>query len=159
VLIDAHDDNEALAIAVTVDAVVAGGGTHVVAALRDLSRGHLLHYVNTGIRCVQWHAPRMITEELSSPGITDVYTELMTDGGENTYSARLPVALGPVTVEHCYLTLGRVHGVTLLAARAGEKLLVNPGWATELPAGSVLYYVSPARLSPEQLIASLAVRG
>ncbi|WP_245560459.1 ion channel [Actinopolyspora halophila] len=79
VLIDAHDDNEALAIAVTVDHV--SPELAPVVALRDMSRAEHLRYVNSSIRCVQWHTPQMITEELLDPGITQVYAELVTHGG------------------------------------------------------------------------------
>jgi Trk K+ transport system NAD-binding subunit len=153
VLIDAREDNEALAIAVTVDHVRTGA--HVVVTLRDLERASLLRYVNADIRCVQWHTPRMITEELTSPGIAEVYAELMTHGGANTYSVRLPESLGPVRVEHCQSALGRRHGATLLAARSDGQLLVNPHWQTELAGGTVLYYISPHRLTPEQFAQAL----
>lgn len=153
VLVDARDDNEALAIAVTVHHV--NPDAHVVVTLRDMERVPLLRYVDDGIRCVQWHTPRMITEELKSPGIAEVYAELMTHGGANTYSAPLPESLGPVRVEHCRMALGRQHGVTLLAARSDGELMVNPNWRTELPAGAVLYYVGPRRLTPEQIADAL----
>lgn len=154
VLVDARDDNEALAVAVTVDHLDAN--PHVVVTLRDMTHASLLHYVDERVRCVQWHTPWMITEELTSPGIAEVYTELMTPGGVNTYSLALPTSLGPVLVEHCQTRLGREFGVTLLAARAGDTLLVNPSWDTELPAGAVLYYISPQRLTPEQLAVVLS---
>jgi Trk K+ transport system NAD-binding subunit len=153
VLIDARDDNEALAIAVTVDHVREGA--HVVVTLRDLARARHLGYVNSAIKSVQWHTPRMVTEELQSPGIAEVYADLMTHGGANTYSATLPESLGSVRVGDCQSTLGREHGAIVLAARAGEQLLVNPAWETELPAGSVLYYVAPRRLADEQIETSL----
>jgi Trk K+ transport system NAD-binding subunit len=149
VLVDARDDNEALAIAVTVDHV--NPGTHMVVALRDTARASLLHYVNENVRCVQWHTPRMIVEELTSPGIAEVYTELMTHGGASTYSVALPESAGPVLVEHCQTAFGRQHGATLLAVRAGGRLIVNPGWHTELPPGAVLYYVSPRRLTAQEI--------
>ena len=153
VLVDARDDNEALALAVTVDHV--NPGTHLVVTLRDMKRASLLRYVNGRVRCVQWHTPRMINEELTSPGIAEVYAELMTSGGANTYSTPLPESLGPVLVDHCQTTLGRRHGATVLAARADGTLLVNPDWRTELPAGAVLYYVSSRRLTPEQIADAL----
>lgn len=153
VLVDARDDNEALAIAVTVDHVTTDA--HVVVALRDMDKATLLRYVDEDIHCVQWHTPRMITEELTSPGIAEVYAELMTDGGANTYSLPLPESLGPVLVENCRTGLGRRHGATLLAARAGGRLLVNPDQHLELPAGAVLYYVSPRRLTAEQVTQAL----
>ena len=153
VLVDARDDNEALAIAVTVDHVHSGA--HVVVTLRDIARARHLAYVNAGIRAVQWHTPRMVTEELQSPGIAEVYAELMTHGGANTYSAPLPVSLGPVRVGECKSRLGKEHDATLLAARTDEGLLVNPAWEIELPAGSVLYYVAPRRLATEQIESSL----
>ncbi|MFC4852693.1 NAD-binding protein [Actinophytocola glycyrrhizae] len=149
VLIDARDDNEALAIAVTVHHV--NPDVHLVVPLRDMDRATLLRRINENIRCVQWHTPRMITEELTTPGIAEVYAELMTFGGANTYSMRLPGALGPVLVERCQIALGREHGAIVLAARTDGRLLVNPPWQTELPAGSVLYYVSPRPLTAAQV--------
>ncbi|MGA8115000.1 MAG: ion channel [Actinocatenispora sp.] len=154
VLVDARDDNEALAVALTVDH--ARGASHLVVTLRDMRRASLVTYVDHDIRCVQWHAPRMITEELTSPGITEVYTQLMGHGGANTYSTTLPASLGTVSVGHCQTELGRQHGATLLAARTDSRLLVSPSWHTELPPGAVLYYVSPHRLSTEQITRTLS---
>ncbi|MGH3948528.1 MAG: NAD-binding protein [Pseudonocardiaceae bacterium] len=153
VLVDVRDDNEALAVAVTVDH--ASSRAHVVVTLRDMARAPHLRYVDEGIRCVQWHTPRMVTEELTSPGITEVYAELMTHGGANTYSATLPESLGPVTYGACQTALGQRHGVTVLAARVGAELVVNPDWQTELPPGTVLYYVSAQHLDAEQIARSL----
>ncbi|EHR52938.1 K+ transport system, NAD-binding component [Saccharomonospora marina XMU15] len=157
VLVDARDDNEALAVALAVDHVATDA--HVVVTLRDMERASLLGYVDDHIRCVQWHTPRMITEELTSPGIAEMYAELMTHGGANTYSVTLPESLGPVPVDRCRVTLGRRHGVTVLAARAGERLVVNPGWGDELPAGAVLYYVSAGPLTSEQVEQALRQDG
>jgi Trk K+ transport system NAD-binding subunit len=153
VLIDARDDNEALAIAVAVAHVSAGA--HVVVTLRDMQRAERLHYLDQRIRCVQWHTPRMIIEELTSPGIAEVYTELMTSGGPNTYSTPLPDSLGALSVAHCQTSLGRHHGATLLAAHTGDRMLVNPGWDTRLPAGATLYYVCDHRLTAGELTRAL----
>lgn len=150
VLIDPRDDNEGLAIAVTVDHVHPDA--HIVVALRDLDRAAHLHYVNSDIRCVRWHNPRMITEELQDPGITQIYEELMTHGGAgNTYSSTLPESLGRVTYGACQTALGRHHQATVLAARSTGELLVSPSWDTPLPAGAVLYYIGRHRITPEQL--------
>jgi len=149
VLVDVRDDNETLAVAVTVDHVT--NATHIVVTLRDMEKVSLLTYVDKNVRCVQWHTPRMITEELTSPGIAEMYSVLMTHGGANTYSVPLPDSLGPVLVEHCQTVLARRHGVNVLAVRVDGELMVNPAWQTELPAGAVLYYVSPERLTPEQI--------
>jgi voltage-gated potassium channel len=156
VLVDARDDNEALAIVVTVNHVAPG--VHLVAGLRDMARSAHLHYVHDAVRCVQWHSPRMLTEELQSPGISQVYTELMTHGGANTYSVRLPDHLPPVTYGDCQVTLGRRHDATLLAARTADQLLVSPPWQTPLSGGAVLYYVGERRLTTEDLATSLHAR-
>jgi voltage-gated potassium channel len=153
VLVDGRDDNESLAITVTVHHL--NPTVHLVVALRDLDRTVLLQRIDDTVRCVQWHTPRMITEELTSPGIADVYTELMTAGGVNTYSVRLPDSLGPVLVERCQTALARRHGAIVLAARTNGRLLVNPDWQTQLPAGSILYYVSVQRLTPDQISQAL----
>lgn len=154
VLVDAHDDNEAMTIAITADHVAEGA--HLVVALRDIGRVRHLRYVNEAARCVQWHSIHMITEELKDPGITEIYTQLMTHGGgADTYSVRLPSSLGPVLVDRCQTSLGRRYGATMLAARAGDTLLVNPSWQTRLPAGVVLYYVGSRRLTPAEIANAL----
>ncbi len=66
VLVDGRDDNEALAITVTVHYL--DPRVHLVVPLRDLERSTLLRRINENVRCVRWHTPRMITEELTSPG-------------------------------------------------------------------------------------------
>jgi voltage-gated potassium channel len=78
-VIDARDDNEALAIAVAVDH--ANPRIHMVAALRDLGRRDTLRYINEGVQTVQWHMPFLLTEEASDPGITQIYNDLMSSGG------------------------------------------------------------------------------
>jgi voltage-gated potassium channel len=153
VLVDARDDNEALAVTVTVHHV--NPDAHLVVALRDLDRARLVRRIDDDVQCVQWHAPRMITEELTTPGIAEVYAELMTFGGANTYSVRLPESLGTVRVDHCQTALGRRHGALVLAARTGGRLVVNPSWETELSAGAVLYYVSLRPLTAEQIAETL----
>ncbi len=149
VLVDVRDDNEALAVALAVDHVTTSA--HIVVTLRDLERSSLLGYVSENIQPVQWHTPRMITEELQSPGISEVYVDLMTHGGANTYSVTLPDTLGTVSVEQCRTALDRQYDATLLAARTGEALHVNPARNTTLPPGSVLYYVSAEPLSGRQV--------
>lgn len=156
VLVDARDDNEALAIAVTVHHV--NPQVHLVVSLRDLERSTLLRRIDENVRCVQWHSPRMITEEMTTPGIAEVYADLMTFGGANTYSVRLPESLGSVLVDRCQIALGRRHGAIVLAVRTEGQLMVNPPWQTELPAGAVLYYVSPRPLTLEQVTEALRVQ-
>lgn len=155
VLIDARDDNEALAVAVTAGHIAPGA--HTVVALRDMDRTTHIRYVNASAHTVQWHSPRVITEELQSPGISRVYAELMTHGGRNTYSLRLPE---PDTTRYgdCQLALGRDFQATLLAADTGVNLLISPAWESPLPAGSVLYYVSQQKILPQQLTQALRQR-
>lgn len=150
-LIDAQDDNEALAILVTVNHLVKT--CHVVVALRDMERAQHLSYVHEQVRCVHWHHPRMLTEELQDPGIARVYTDLMTAGGDNTYSVALPHRLNRITFGQCQTMLGQKHSAVLLAVDSGGDLAISPSWDTPLDAGSVLYYIGRQRLTPEQLAA------
>ncbi|EHK87667.1 ion channel [Saccharomonospora azurea] len=149
VLVDVRDDNEALAVALTVDFLTRTA--HVVVTLRDLDRSALLGYVGGNIQPVQWHTPRMITEELQTPGVSEVYAKLMTHGDANTYSSTLPTSLGPVSVDRCRTALGQKFNATLLAARTEETLLVNPDWDATLPPGTVLYYVGAEPLTGNEL--------
>lgn len=153
VLVDVSNDNEALAVTLTVDHVQSGA--HVVVTLRDMARASQIGYIHERIRCVQWHTPRMVTEELESPGITEVYAELLTHGGANTYSVTLPEPVGAVRVGDCQRALGEEHGATLLAAQSGGDLLVNPGWQAELAPGATLYYIAASRIPRDRLADSL----
>jgi voltage-gated potassium channel len=153
VIVDGRDDNETLAIAVAVEH--ANPGVHTVAALRDLGRRDNLRYVNPGIACVQWHMPTLITEEALDPGITEVYSDLMSVGGHgNTYSLTLPAGHGFAAFGDCQTHLGRRFGATVLAVRAGGALTVSPPWDTPLPEGTTIYYVGRARIAAGELLAA-----
>ncbi|MEX5294102.1 ion channel [Kocuria sp. CPCC 205268] len=150
VLVDARDDNEALTLTVAVTHV--NPDAHVVVTLRDMGRARNFFYVDDDVRCVQWHSPRLATEELQDPGIAAVYAELMTHGGRNTYSAPLPSGLAGTGFGRVQEALGRGFGATVLAVQHGGALL-DPGWETPLPEGSVLFYVGTSRLTAEEIAA------
>ena len=116
-------------------------------ALRDLTRATHVRYINPDARCVQWHNPRMLTEELQSPGIAEVYAELMTHGGGNTYSVTLPAGTPTVPFGEWQTGMGRRHAATIIAVRTPDALLVGPAWDAPVPAASVLYYVGRYRLT------------
>jgi voltage-gated potassium channel len=152
-VIDARDDNEALAIAVAVDH--ANPDIHLVAALRDLGRRETLRYVNDGVQTVQWHMPFLLTEEASDPGITQIYTDLMSSGGHgNTYSVRIPSGFPHATFGDCQTWFGRTFGATVLALRAGDGLVLSPPWDRPVPEGSTLYYVGTERIAADRLTAA-----
>jgi voltage-gated potassium channel len=128
---------------------------HLVAALRDLGRRDNLRYVNPRIACVQWHMPSLITEEALDPGITEVYSDLMSSGGQgNTYSVRLPAGHGFAAFGDCQVHLGRTFGATVLAVRGPDGLTVSPSWDAPVHEGTTLYYVARARIKAKQLLAS-----
>jgi voltage-gated potassium channel len=153
VVVDARDDNEALAIAVAVDH--ANPDVHLVVALRDLERRETLRYINHGVQTVQWHMPSLLTEEASDPGITQIYTDLMSSGGYgNTYSVRIPAGFPHATFGDCQTWFGRTFGATVLALRAGDGLVVSPPWDRPVPQGSTLYYVAGERIDGARLTAA-----
>jgi voltage-gated potassium channel len=150
VVVDGRDDNETLAIVVAVDH--ANPGVHMVAALRDLDRRENLRYVNPRIACVQWHMPSLITEEASDPGLTEVYSDLMSSGGHgNTYSLRLPPGHRFATFGDCQVHLGETFGATALAVRDEGGLTVSPKWDRPVPAGTTVYYVATRRIGSQEL--------
>lgn len=150
VLIDARDDNETLAVAVAVDHV--NPQVHLVAALREMERCQHLRYVNRGVQCVQWHMPKLLTEEVLDPGITQVYSELMSSAGSgNTYSAPLPESLSGSTFGQCQTHFGRHFGATVIAVRDADGLQVSPEWDTSIRGGSLLYYLAAARIDESRI--------
>ncbi|PPK95264.1 voltage-gated potassium channel [Kineococcus xinjiangensis] len=150
VIIDGRSDDEALTIAVAVDH--ANPDVHLVAALRDLRRSEHFHYVNPRVQCTQWHMPYLLTEEALDPGITQVYTQLMSSGEHgNTYSLRVPAGFPGTSFGDCQTHLGRHHSATVLALRGSDGLRISPGWQEPVSAGDVLYYVGSHRLTPQDL--------
>lgn len=149
VLIDGRDDNEALAIATVVAHIT--GDTHVVVALRDMDRAETFGYVDEDIRCVQWYSTRMLTEELSDPGISLIYNDLMTPGGQGTYSTRLPAALEGRSFGELQMALGRYEQALVLAVQNGHTTAVSPSWDTALHREDRLFYVADRRFSPDEL--------
>ncbi len=149
VLVDARDDNEALALTVAV--VHVNPEVHVVVTLRDMSAARNLSYVDPDVSCVQWHSPRLVTEELEDPGISQVYADLMTYGGRNTYSAPVPTELGDVPFGRVQERLGRTHSATVIAVRRAGVLL-DPRWETPLSDGATFYYVAERRLTADEIV-------
>jgi voltage-gated potassium channel Kch len=154
VLVDARDDNEALSL--TVAATHVNPHAHTVVTLRDLDRARNFSYVDDDVSCVQWHSPRLVTEELQDPGISQVYADLMTHGGGNTYSTPVPSTLDGRTFGDFQQALGAGHRATILAARSDHRLMISPDWSTPMTAGSTLYYVAERRLSGHDLEQALA---
>ncbi|MCF6522141.1 ion channel [Streptomyces sp. JJ36] len=150
VVIDARDDNEALALAVAVDHLRPD--VHLVAALRDMSRCQHLRYVNPRVQCVQWHMPNLLTEETLDPGITEVYAELMSSAGRgNTYSVRLPESMAGRSFGACQTHFGREFGATVIAVRREDGMSVSPSWDTPLEPGTTLYYLAAGRIDGARL--------
>ena len=152
-VIDGRDDNETLAIAVAVDHQKPD--IHMIAALRDLQRREQLGYVNPKVQCVQWHMPALLAEEVTDPGITEVYSDLMSAGGHgNTYSVKVPKGFPHATFGDAQVHAGRAFAATLVAVRRGEELLVSPPWDQPLDEGMVLYYLSGERIDASAFAAA-----
>lgn len=150
VLVDARDDNEALTLAVAANHVAPD--VHTVVTLRDLERARTVRRVDRTVHCVQWHAIRMVTEELQDPGIALVYGDLMSRGGMGTFSTVVPDALAGCAYGRLQEGLGRNRGVTVLGAMIGVDVVVSPPWDTPVGAGNVLYYVAARRLTERELV-------
>lgn len=150
VIVDGHDDNESLAIALAVDHTSAD--LHIVVALREMTRREQLRYVNPAIQCVQWYVPNLVTEEALDPGISQVYADLMTGGtGGNTYSATLPAGVAGRTFGELQTRFGRGFGATLIAVRSAGRVVVSPPWDAEVDDGATVYYLGRQRIEPSEL--------
>ncbi|MGY1661912.1 ion channel [Geodermatophilus sp. SYSU D00705] len=152
-VVDVRDDNEALAVALSV--AHANPRIHLVVALRDLGRLDTLRYVHPEVQAVQWHMPFLLTEEANDPGIAQVYNDLMTSGGHgNTYSTRVPAGFAHATFGDCQTWFGRTFGATVLALRTEGRLVVSPAWDAPVTEGATIYYVAGRRIEPARLLAT-----
>lgn len=141
VIVDGRDDDETSAIALAVDHT--NPDVHIVAALRKMNRREQLRYVHPRIQSVQWHMPKLVSEEALDPGITQVYADLMSSGGGgNTYSVRLPEALSGRTFGECQTHFGRTFGATVIAVGSepsgggAREVVVGPRWDAAVEPGA-----------------------
>ncbi|GGR47526.1 voltage-gated potassium channel [Nocardioides luteus] len=153
VLIDARDDNEAVTL--TVAANAASPSVHTIVALRDLRVQRTIFRVDSTVHCVQWHNTQLIAEELSDPGIAEVYQELATAGGKGTYSLTVPDSAATVTVGTWQSALGRAHDATLLAVRTPGGTQVSPSWELPVGPGARLFYIASDRLEYAEVVGAL----
>ncbi|QYJ03118.1 NAD-binding protein [Nocardioides panacisoli] len=153
VLVDARNDDESVTL--TVAAQHAAPAVHLVVGLRDLGRRRTVERVAPNAQCVQWHAVRMVTEELQDPGIARVYAQLAEPGGTGTFSGVLPAGVREATYADWHAALGRTHAATLLAVHDGRDTLAGTDWSAPVGPGSRLYYVATRRLGTEELAAAL----
>ncbi|MFE6506974.1 ion channel [Nocardioides sp. NPDC057767] len=153
VLIDARDDNEAVTL--TVAAHTSAPSVHTIVALRDLRVQRTIFRIDTTVHCVQWHNTQLIAEELSDPGIAEVYQELATAGGKGTYSLIVPSGAASATVEVWQGALGRGHGATLLAVRTLDGIQVSPPWDLPVTPGARVFYIASDRLDYDEVAGAL----
>ncbi|MBG6094031.1 ion channel [Nocardioides luteus] len=153
VLIDARDDNEAVTL--TVAAHTSAPSVHTIVALRDLRVQRTIFRIDTTVHCIQWHNTQLIAEELSDPGIAEVYQELATAGGKGTYSLTVPSGGATATVEAWQGALGRGHGATLLAVRTVDGIQVSPSWDLPVSPGARLFYIASDRLDYDEVAGAL----
>lgn len=156
-LVDARDDNEAVTLTVAADS--AAPDVHTVVALRDLAVRRTIFRVNATVHCVQWHNTQMISEELSDPGIAQVYQELATAGGKNTYSLTVPPAGAAATAGAWQAALGRGHGATLLAVQTDACVQVSPAWDMGVSPGARIFYIAEERLDYDEVAGVLGAEG
>jgi voltage-gated potassium channel len=94
-----------------------------------------------------------LVEEACDPGITEVYSDLMSPGGHgNSYSLQLPSGHRFATFGDVQVHLGRTFGATVLAVRGEAGLVVSPPWDTSMPAGTTVYYVGMRRITGRELL-------
>lgn len=153
VLIDARDDNEAVTL--TVAANAAAPSVHTIVALRDLRVQRTIFRVDTTVHCIQWHNTQLIAEELSDPGIAEVYQELATAGGKGTYSLTVPSGAATVDAGAWQSALGRSHSATILAVRTDDGIKVSPSWDLPVAPGARLFYIADERLDYDEVAGSL----
>jgi voltage-gated potassium channel len=152
-LVDARDDNEAVRLAVAAEEIASH--VHTVVTLRDLRIQRTIHRVSSCVHCVQWHNTQLVSEELNDPGIAEVYQDLATPGGKNTYSLTIPAAAATATAGDWQRALGRGHEATLMALRADDRTEVSPGWDRPVGPGAQLFYIASRRLDYDEVAGSL----
>ncbi|MDS1272217.1 NAD-binding protein [Lipingzhangella sp. LS1_29] len=149
VLVDPRDDDEALKVVVA--AAHTGPDVHTVVALHDPAHARTVSRIAPGARCVAWHACEEIAAEVRDPGMSALYTAMLSPGGRATYSIRVPASLAGRSYGHFQMALGRWNAATILGIDREGQLQLSPSWNEDVPVGATLYYLARRRLSTADL--------
>ena len=152
IIIDGQDDNETMAIAITVESVV-NQACHIVVALNDPeSNAELIHRLDPCIECVTSSVLTMMIQAMQDPGITRLYTRLLSNReGSEGYRIVVPDEAPPKDLMSYLTSFKQNYNATILAVAESESpgatLYDNPSWDFEIRPGMVIYYVAEDRLA------------
>ena len=151
VIVDGQDDNESLAIAVAI--VHVNKKAHIVSAVHDVEeKAENFQMISNKIECVPWGMVTMIVQALQDPGITRLYSNLLSNlRGHSGFRIVIPENVKGVLCGDLFTFLKRRYDVTLIGVATSHnsdaEILENPSSDLVVNSGMSIYYISETRLT------------
>ncbi len=151
VIVHGHDDNETLALCLTIHHV--NPQAHMVAALKSTSEySEKIDMINPAIECVPAGMMTMIVQALQDPGITRLYNRLLSNlSGHEGYRLSLPKDFRSCKFGMLFCFFKQHYNATIIAITASHRfdavIEENPRWDQLIQSGQDLYYIADQRLT------------
>jgi len=156
VIIDGENDEQTLTIALGVGSYLNHGHScHISAFFEDETKARLIGHHVPNIECSTSRAAEVLARTMQDPGSSRLLDQLLdTLHGATQFSLDVPGDTGPLHFKVLFEHLKYHHQATVLAvasSRHSHGLIINPPPEHPVHGGQVLYYISDARLYPEEV--------
>ena len=151
VIVDGKDDNESLAIVVAI--VHVNKTAHIVSALHDVEeKVETFQRVSKKIECVPWGMVTMIVQALQDPGISRLYSNLLSNlRGHSGFRLDIPKNVRGVLYGDLFTFFKNEYDATLIGVAnsydSDAEIVENPPCECAVNGGMSIYYISGMRLT------------
>ena len=151
VIVDGRDDNESLAIVVAI--VHVNKTAHIVSAVHDVEeKAENFEMVSKKIECVPSGMVTMIVQALQDPGITRLYSKLLSNlRGNSGFRLDVPKSVREVLYGDLFTFFKNEYDATLIGVAnshdSDAEIVENSPCDCVVNGGMSIYYISRMRLT------------
>jgi len=156
VIIDGNSDEQTLTIALGIGSYLGDDHpSHISAYFEDETKARLVAHHVPNVECSTSRAAEVLARTMQDPGSSRLLDQLLdTLQGATQFSLDVPADAGPLNFKALFEHFKYHHQATVLAvasSRHTSGLMINPQPEHYVHGGQVLYYISDARLYPEEV--------
>jgi len=156
VIVDGHSDEQTLTIALGLGSYLGREHRcHISAFFQDETKARLISGHVPNIECSTSRAAEVLARTMQDPGSSRLLDQLLdTLHGATQFSMDVPENSNPLPFKALFEHFKYRHQATLLGiadSRHSKELVINPAPEQLVHGGQVLYYISDARLYPDEV--------
>lgn len=155
IIIDVGDDDQAIAVALSVAA--HNTKAHVVVGLNNMHEGPTkIGRIprQKAMESVLWPDYKLLVQAMQDPG-TSLLLNVLTcnQTGHQFYRMVMPTAFNGKSFGDAFVVFKQTYQATIVAIAhaVDNKIIENPEWTAELQSGDALFYIAPERIRPDNV--------